>query len=182
MDVKPRSREALLEFLDYLARKGLLNKTTANARKAAAGKVLALLDEVEASDLAEVDLDRLMHRFSNISGGNYTPGSLNTYKSRVKSSVEDFLNYQDNPMTFKVGGAAGFRKTSERQKVAQIQGERPAARQVTSAMMAPPTSVSVLPIPIRENLIIQIQGLPFDLTPAEANKIANVVRAMAASD
>jgi hypothetical protein len=42
--------------------------------------------------------------------------------------------------------------------------------------------VSVLPIPIRENLIIQIQGLPFDLTPAEANKIANVVRAMAASE
>ncbi|MER8507034.1 hypothetical protein [Mesorhizobium sp. M0199] len=182
MDVRPRSREALLEFLDYLARKGLLNKTTANARKAAAGKVLALLDDTEAADLANVDLDHLMHRFSNIAGGDYTPGSLNTYKSRIKSSVEDFLNYQDNPMTFKVGGAAGTRKVSERQKVGQGSAERPAARSAAPAVVAPPTSVSVLPIPIRQDLIVQIQGLPFDLTTAEANKIANVVRAMATSD
>ncbi|MBN9223065.1 MAG: hypothetical protein J0I79_34495 [Mesorhizobium sp.] len=182
MDARPRSRDALLEFLDYLARKGLLNKITANARKAAASKVLALLDESEAADLTNVDLDQLMHRFSNIEGGNYTPGSLNTYKSRIKSSVEDFLNYQDSPMTFKVGGAAGARKTSDRQKGGQTTGERPAARPVASPVIAPPTSVSVLPIPIRQNLIVQIQGLPFDLTTAEANKIANVVRAMAASD
>ncbi|MBZ9843297.1 hypothetical protein [Mesorhizobium sp. CA5] len=182
MDVKPRSREALLEFLDYLARKGLLNKTTANARKAAAGKVLALLDETEAADLTNVDLDHLMHRFSNIAGSDYTPGSLNTYKSRIKTSVEDFLNYQDNPMTFKVGGVAGARKTGERQRAGQGSGERPAARSVVPAVIAPPASVSVLPIPIRQNLTIQIQGLPFDLTSAEANKIANVVRAMAISD
>ncbi|RWN21556.1 MAG: hypothetical protein EOR94_09375 [Mesorhizobium sp.] len=180
MEAKPRSREALLEFLDYLARKGLLNKTTANSRKAAAGKVLALLDDAEAADLANVDIDHLMHRFSNIAGSDYTPGSLNTYKSRIKSAVDDFLNYQENPMTFKVGGAAGMRKGGDRQKAGPASADKPAIRPTVAS--APPTSVSVLPIPIRRDLIVQIQGLPFDLTTAEANKIANVIRAMATSE
>jgi len=38
---------------------------------------------------------------------------------------------------------------------------------------------SILPIPIRVDLTIHIQGLPFDLTEAEAKKIANVIQAMA---
>jgi hypothetical protein len=37
----------------------------------------------------------------------------------------------------------------------------------------------VFPIPIRENVVVRIHNLPFDLTAAEAEKIANVVKAMA---
>jgi hypothetical protein len=183
MNTNPRSREALLEFLDYLARKGLLNQATANARKAAAGKVLAALDENEATDLALIDLDHVMHRFHNLEGENYTPGSLNTYKSRIKSALEDFLNYQQNPMTFKVGGAARGKKGNDRSKATAPSNERASFRSALSTPVAPPpTSVSVLPIPIRQDLTVQVQGLPFDLTPTEANKIANVIRAMAGSE
>lgn len=46
------------------------------------------------------------------------------------------------------------------------------------AVMGPMAS-SILPIPIRADLIIHIQGLPFDLTEAEAKKIACVIQAMA---
>jgi len=42
-------------------------------------------------------------------------------------------------------------------------------------------SSHILPIPIRADLTIYIQGLPFDLTEAEARKIAGVVSAMALS-
>jgi len=183
MNANPRSREALLEFLDYLARKGLLNKTTANARKAAAGKVLALLDDGEAEDIGKVDLDEIMHRFSNLEGANYTPASLNTYKSRIKSAVDDFLNYQQNPMTFKVGGAAGGRKNADRPRSSSLTPDKPVSGKIMTASVAPPpSSFLVLPIPIRKDLIVQIQGLPFDLTQDEASKIANVIRAMASSE
>lgn len=181
MEPNPRSRDALLEFLDYLSRKGMLNKTTAGARKAAAAKVLALLDEDEAADISNLDVDQLMLRFSNKYGSEYTPGSLNTYKSRVKSSVDDFLNYQQNPMTFKVGGSGGGRKVGERSRSAAPASEKVAQRVAIPPIAPPPASVSVLPIPIRADLIVQIQGLPFDLTSAEANKIANVIKAMALS-
>jgi hypothetical protein len=38
---------------------------------------------------------------------------------------------------------------------------------------------SILPIPIRADLTVYIQGLPFDLTESEAKRISNVVTAMA---
>jgi hypothetical protein len=37
----------------------------------------------------------------------------------------------------------------------------------------------VFPIPIRPDVVVRIHGLPFDLSTAEAEKIANVVKAMA---
>ncbi len=36
----------------------------------------------------------------------------------------------------------------------------------------------IVPIPIRPNLTVHVQGLPYDLTEAEARKIAAVVTAM----
>jgi hypothetical protein len=43
-----------------------------------------------------------------------------------------------------------------------------------------PKAPTVLPIPIRPDLTIEVLGLPFDLTSGEAKKIANVVLAMVA--
>jgi hypothetical protein len=37
----------------------------------------------------------------------------------------------------------------------------------------------VLPIPIRADLTVRVHGLPFDLTQAEARKVAAVIQAMA---
>ena len=42
-----------------------------------------------------------------------------------------------------------------------------------------PMSDSIVPVPIRDGLTIYVQGLPLDLTEAEAKKIADVVHAMA---
>jgi hypothetical protein len=42
--------------------------------------------------------------------------------------------------------------------------------------------VNVFPIPIRENVVVRVHGLPFDLTPAEAKKIAAVIQAMALAE
>ena len=43
----------------------------------------------------------------------------------------------------------------------------------------PPSEVTITVIHIREGVAIKIQGLPFDLTTAEATKIGNVVKALA---
>lgn len=179
-----RSREALLDFLDYLARKGLMNKTTASSRKAAANKILGILDEGEAQDITALDIDEVLMRFSNISGADYTPESLSTYKSRLNSALGDFRNYLENPMGFRPSIALSGRRTTEPKK-ASTGGDLqkpPVGQQkkdISNYLQAPAASVSILPIPIRADLTIQVQGLPYDLTEAEASKIANVIRAMA---
>lgn len=174
-----RSRAALLEFLDYLSNNGLMNKTTAASRKAAANKVLGILDDAEAADISKLDLDAVMNRFHHLAGSNYTPGSLNTYKSRLGSAIDDFLRYQKDPLNFKPNVQTTTRR-SERPKTASVR--EPEARAEPTAKAAvepPPAAVNILPIPIRPDLTIKIQGLPFDLTISEANKIANVIKAMA---
>ncbi|MGO4726729.1 MULTISPECIES: hypothetical protein [unclassified Inquilinus] len=179
-----KSREAALTFLEYVAQKGLMAQATARARKAAVGKVLGILDEDEAQDVTSIDLDAIMRRFGHLQGKTYTPQSLVTYKSRVKAALDDFSSYVKNPLAFKpsvqarerkpIPGKASFRVT--RNTSEDLTPEAP--RQSPSAVAGPMAS-SILPIPIRVDLTIHIQGLPFDLTEAEAKKIANVIQAMA---
>ena len=180
-----KSREAMLEFLEYVAQKGLMAQATARARKAAVGKVLGILSEEEAADVTLIDLDSVMTRFGHLQGKGYTPDSLTTYKSRVRSALDDFGSYVANPLAFKPG-----LQTRERKSGTSPTSSKPKngpERKTELRDMQPPTNLagpmasSILPVPIRPNLTVHIQGLPYDLTVAEAKKIAAVVQAMATS-
>lgn len=178
-----RSREDLFNFLDYLATKGLIPAATARARKASAKQVLAMLDEDEARDVLALDLDLLMHRFSTKHGQQYTPNSVRDYGSRLRSSIEDFRSYTENPLGFRIPGRARQKPT---ESSGRQTGKKPSLKQESSAPSGPSMQVStpssqanILPIPLRADLIVQIAGLPFDLTAAEAKKIANIILAHA---
>lgn len=183
-----KSKAALLDFLEYLARKGLMNKTTISSRKAAVNNVLGILDDEEASDVSKIDLDDVMRRFHNLNGLNYTSDSLTTYKSRVRSALDDFLSYLDNPMAFRPSTGGGGRKGQDRPRASLVDTRKrntavsSSAVEQTSELTPPAVATLILPIPIRADLTVYIQGLPYDLTQAEASKIANVIRAMAVGD
>ena len=176
---KERSREKLLEFLDYLADKGLVARSTATARRAAASKLLGILSEEEAKDITKLDLDEVMARFQNLEGSSYTPGSLKTYLSRVRAAVEDFDAYVNNPL--------GFRPNIRKRERPKANAKKPDGPKMAAAAKNParvepattPMSSSIVPIPIRQDTTVFVQGLPFDLSEAEAERIANVIRAMA---
>lgn len=176
-----QSRAALLEFLDYLAKKGLMNRTTAAARKASANQILGILDESEASDVSKLNLDEIMARFHHLHGSRYTPETLNVYKSRTKSAIDDFLRYQRDPLNFKPGLQPSQRKTDQQKPKSSPSKESLARSEIgqSRSLEPPPAAVNILPIPIRPDLTVKIQGLPFDLTMSEASKIANVIKAMA---
>ncbi|MGP8258490.1 MAG: hypothetical protein ACLQM6_00885 [Acidobacteriaceae bacterium] len=183
MDGK-RSREAAVEFLEYLAQKGLMAPATARARKAAVNTILGILDGPEAQDVTSINLDDVMNRFANLQGKEYNPASLRTYKSRVRSALDDFASYVENPLAFKPSLQSRERKPNPVKTSSSAAGDvsddtvadvsRPSV-----PVIAGPMASSILPIPIRADLTIYIQGLPYDLTPTEAKKIASVIQAMA---
>jgi len=178
-----RSLRGFIRFLDYLGEKGLLNSSTASTRKAAANKVFEVLSDDEKIDVLAVDLDDVMIRFNHLKGQSYSPGSLRTYQSRLKSSLEDFEKYLENPLGFRPAIQTRERKA----KQPKSQGSNDGNGNPSKPSSPPPpketgfTASSILPIPIREDLVVRIQGLPFDLTEAEANKLASVIKAMAIS-
>ena len=180
------SREALLKFLDYLAEKGLMNRATAQARKAATNRVLGILGDDAVKDVSALDIDEIMLRFGHLQGDNYKPESLQVYKSRVKAAIDDFVRFKENPEGFRASIPQQRRSPSGTQK-----GPKPASNGKTDAKQAPGSQpdepppaarIDVLPIPIRQDVVVQISGLPYDLSPTEAAKIANVVKAMANTD
>jgi hypothetical protein len=183
MDTK-YSEQELGNFLDYTIEKGLLNESTARARKIAAQRILAVLDDNEKQDLRTIDLDSAFQRFANKNARDFTPQSLASYRSRLKSALEDFSNYVRDPAAFRTTTASrSVRKSDGLQEPSQRRGSarRPAPIEkpaVPDGYFEASPGV-VFPIPLRSNLVVQIHGLPSDLTQAEADRIAAVVRALA---
>lgn len=164
-----RTRADFYDFLTWMSEKGLMAKNTVAARKAAATKVLGILHDDEVQDVTALDLDDVMRRFTNLEGRGYTPGSLTTYQSRLRSALDDFKVYLDKPLNFRPGVQPRERRKND------VRKEPSPTAQDGSRESAAPNALSV---PIRPNATVVIQGLPYDLTEAEAIKIANIVRAM----
>jgi hypothetical protein len=174
-----RSREALAKFLDYLAEKDLMAGNTVQSRKAAASVILGILDKDEATDVTKIDVEDIVSRFARLHGSRYTPASLTAYKSRLRSALSDFESYLSNPLVFRPGLQRRERPRSRPVPEVSEPGLPQTRPESVRSSFAPPISGNVLPIPIRADLTIYIQGLPFDLTESEARKIAAVVTAMA---
>jgi site-specific recombinase XerC len=178
MDNK-RTREALAQFLDYLGAKGLMPQATVQARKATASKVLGILQDSEADDVTSVDVEDVMRRFGHLHGQQYTPGSLATYQSRLRATLDDFRSYLSNPLAFRPAPAARPRTVSKAAKNASTAPRQEVRSEPSRSNPVPMATANILPIPLRADLTVYIQGLPFDLSEAEAKKIAAVVTAMA---
>lgn len=180
-----RSREELVTFLDYLGQKGFIPKATASARKAAVNQVLSILSDLEADDVTQVDIDDVMMKFGHLHGKKYSQGSLSTYKSRLQSSLDDFKRYLENPMGYravrppKEGSPVKSKRLILRKPVQKTVTEMATYDPTPKSFSTPNELVNIIPIPLRSDLTIHIRGLPFDLTKAEAERVANVIKAMA---
>lgn len=190
--VKDYSLDALNKFLDYALAKGLLKPETAKSRRTAVNKILETITDEQRADVRKVDLELEAEHFANRQGAGYIPSSLLTYKSRAKTALADFENWVDNPMAFRPSGGGSVRaggkngtattKKAKPQPKAEV-AER-AGREAPSAPAYSPPAVAreaglTFPVPIRAGLIVQLCGIPFDLTVGEAEKIAQVVKALA---
>lgn len=176
-----RSRDALIEFLDWVETKGLLPPATVQGRKAAVNRVLSVLEPQEATDVIGLDLDHVMDRFINLNSSGYTPDSLRTYRGRVGSAIRDFETYISNPMAFRPARQLKLKPKPDKSGSKPVQADqRPP--EAPRAPSAPLPGVNLVPIPLRADLTVRLEGIPFDLTMIEARRIANVVIALAVPD
>ncbi|MES1956212.1 hypothetical protein [Salinisphaera hydrothermalis] len=183
---KDYSQEALGKFLDHAGKTGMLPKNTAQSRKTASQKLLSVLHGDEAADLRNVDVEELAARFENRHKGDYAPQSLRVYQSRARSAINDFIGWVDNPSGFKPAGKRAAKRgrseqTDDGKARNQDSGGAGAPAGGTDDGRKPSTTFNI-PIPVRDGFIVEVAGLPMDLKPEEAQRIAGIVTAYATKE
>lgn len=185
---KDYSQNALGGFLDHAAKTGMLAKNTAQSRKTASQKVLAVLHGEEAADLRKLDFDDVAARFENRHKADYTAQSLRVYQSRTKSAINDFIAWVDDPGGFKPSGKRNGKRAKGSQPKTRNNGNSTAGQVVAESRELPDDNAKIpdgtfnIPIPVRDGYMVNVVGLPMDLRPHEAEKISGVVMAYATNE
>jgi hypothetical protein len=162
--------KALVEFWKWAADKGIVNPSTASAKGTACAQVLGAMDDWEKLDVSALNVDDVFRRFTNKRSKDFTPASLNTYRSRFQQALADFLAYKKNPEAWKP-------KTQERSATARK--DKPAATAKNgNGNTAPEPPVDVpgraglveYPFPLREGRFAYLK-LPTDLKMADVKRL-----------
>jgi hypothetical protein len=163
-----RSAADLEKFYTYLGEKGLMNERTAYARSQAAQQVLSILDGHEKEDLASVDRDATFRRFVNKHGQRFTPESLQTYKQRFNSAVEEFLSYAKDPAGYKPP-TSGTRERARSTSAGSVDAGATRASRTSRGSAPANQSAGLLayPLPLASGAVAQLM-LPPAITQSDA--------------
>lgn len=116
-----------------------------------------------STDIRNVDFEKIVAR--EYAESNISEKAKKTYVGRMNSGLRYFIQYLNGEKVHVVrGGIKAVRKTM---------------REMVEKTVPEPTKTFVLPIPIREGLILNISNLPLDLTEEEADKIARIIKSYA---
>jgi hypothetical protein len=172
---KDYSETAFYEFLRQGAVTGVIKPAEARSRKLAAEQLHVQLKANERMDLRQLDVDELCTRFHKLQGSTIRPETLQIHNQRLKAGLREFFRWVEDP--------AGFVSREGELPEAQIVAARDTpgqARAREELILNPPRSpFDVLPIRLREELVVYVQNLPLDLSEQEAEKIGAVIRALA---
>lgn len=174
--------QGILGFLDWMADKGYAPANTISSRKAAVNKVISSLGPEEAEAILDVDVEDAINRFATKHGGGYSTESLQSYKSRLRTALDDFRRYKTDQVGFKPSGRILARPKPDG---SDGKPKRKLTRPVSASEPVPTrhhvqqsaATQDVIPIAIREGVIVKVGNVPFDLTADEARKISNVILA-----
>jgi len=174
------SEANLLQFIRDSAVSGLINPSTSVSRKKAAAHLLTQLNAIERQALRQLDVDELCSRFHKLQGSTIREESLEVYKSRLKATLEDFISWVDNPVSFVPGHTGQPGATQKNARTLPTTETERAREELTLNLPDDPTGI--FPIPIREDRVVYLQNMPLDLSPKEAQKIVAVVQALVDAD
>ena len=177
MATEDYSKNGLLTYLRESARSGILNPAVARSRKIAAVHLLDHIESEERLNLRLLDVDHLCSKIHKLEDSSIRVEALDLYNARLKSALEDYFNYLEDP--------DNFVSTSAKQPSAKVRKkkdcqEQKALEEIT--LLQTDKQEEIIPIKIRQDLTVFIKDLPMDLSQSEAQKITRVVMAYVDGD
>ncbi|MCG6118226.1 MAG: hypothetical protein MEQ07_08560 [Aquimonas sp.] len=173
--------ERLLDFLREAPKQGLLNPAVARSRANAIDALFTVLTPAERADIRRIDVDRLPGRLHKVQGSTIRPEVLELYRIRVGEALVDYLAWLGNPGDFATISGNALRRDL-RCFVSPPDNAEEARALEDIALAVSERRKDYLTVPLRDGVTVYISNLPFDLSAAEAGRIARVVMALAATD
>jgi len=170
----------VLDFLDHASERGLMPAATAAALATAVRNVFGVLTDAERDNLAAIDLEGAIRRFSNKRARDFNPSTLKEYGRRVHRAIALFQQWREDPANF----SAKTRTTKVSTKKQRNGGSGARTAVPLEVALQEPTSATSeggyqSSISIRPNWVVTITNVPVDLTDSEAERLANFVRLLA---
>lgn len=165
--------KSFVDHWNWAAQKGVMNKNTAGALRAACTQVLGVLENWEQLDIRGLDIEGTLVRFQNLKKKDFKPSVLETYKQRFRRAVASYLAYLDDP--------GGWKPRCLDRQVAEEKtngGDRPADSGRVSKHEMPQAGVVEYPFPLREGQIARL-FLPRDLKSSEVKRLAAFMSTLA---
>jgi hypothetical protein len=169
----------MLDFLEHAAERGMVPAATAQGLAVASRQVLSVLADGEGDDVRKLDLDSVVHRFHNKRARDFSPGSLRTYEQRTRRAIDEFLTWRADPANFRAKTRAPVRRTAVMEQGIDNAGNHSVHSEVPPPYVVSRASGYQTSFPLRPGYLITIANVPQDLTPAEAERMAQFVRMLA---
>jgi hypothetical protein len=108
--------ESVKKWADAMSERGIYGSDSARLRKTSLEQICSVLSEDEPNEIEWIlkNIDDLATRWATIKQGN--PGTVRTYRSRARSTLEDYLEYQKDPAHFKPKGTVKIKKGGDEKK------------------------------------------------------------------
>ena len=169
--------KALVEHWNWAVSKGLMNRNTGNALRAACAKVLPVLDDWEESDVRSLDIEGTLVRFVNIHHKDFKTDSLEAYKRRFRNAVSSFLEYASDPAAWKPSQRDGATKRAQPANGAvQTASQPPRDAGARGALKG--SILHEYEYPLRSDMMAKLV-VPRDVTSLEMKRLTTWARTLA---
>ena len=160
-----RDTEEVLKFLEFVGKKSILDEHAIHCRLTACNNLFSMVNEDEDNlEYILGNLDLFINRFRNKSK-SVNEATLKVYKSRVKSSLEDYKSWSNDPFAWE-------RKLNDKKAAAQTQRrvKKPSkgVKQNPDCVKAAPEKEEIAEAPVVE-IKTQCKGLRKVSFPIRAN-------------
>jgi len=172
---------AFKEFLEALPKLDLVKEATARNLKNSTTRLLTVVRDDEMADVSLLNVDELAKRYMEETIPKPNESSITAYKSRMDSAVKKFIAY-------KKGDSIPYRQHSksvsdaEEDLIGTIHEESPVMsnekEEHDTIIEATQKGSFTIPILVRpqSGLVVNIVGVPTDLTHEEAERISSILK------
>ncbi len=183
------SKAALTRFLGVVVDQGLMNANTAAGLSASVRTILEDIPDTE--DVRSVDVGTAIKRHHNKHPGELKPSVLMEYQRRLKRALSDFVQYTENPTSYKGRGRGPNTDTGKssggRTRPANVlpkpttpQEASPAGGTTTPQLpiTAPAKFGMTVDFNMRPDFLAQVV-VPRDMKAVEARRLSRFIMALA---